>query len=162
MFYKMRKKAQIATTLTWIPAMVVIFFIMFLFVAATGVLTGGKFLSGDKNSLSLENEKLDFFVQNLVVETLNAPVEKESVNDLILKWWLSKDDELKEQIENAVKESLEGESFGYVFRINYDLEKEYGDYIDVRNREIVFPEEIYEMNLFLNGEKINVEMYVEK
>ncbi len=155
------KKAQIATTLTWIPAVVIIFFIMFLFIVATAFTTGEKFLSGDKNSLSFENEDLDYAQQNLVIKILNTPVGEEKMDDLILKWWLSKDSELREQIENVVKEVLEEEEIDYVFRVNYAIDKDYDDYFDVRSREIIFPEEVYESNLFVNGEKIKVELYIE-
>ncbi len=157
----MSKKAQIATTLTWIPAVVIIFFIMFLFIAATAFTTGEKFLSGDKNVLSFENVDLDYAQQNLIIKILNTPVGQEKIDDLILRWWLSKDSGLREQIQNTVKDVLEEEEVEYVFRVNYAIERSYEDYFDVRSREIVFPEEVYELNLFVDGEKIKVELYIE-
>ncbi len=155
------RKAQIATTLTWVPAVIIIFFIMFLFVSATAFTTGEKFLSRDKNSLSFEEEDLDYVSQNLMIKILNTPVGEERMSDLILRWWLLRDGELREQIENVAKDILDNEGLDYVFRINYATNREYGDYLEVRSREVIFPEEIHESNLFVNGEKIKVELFTE-
>ena len=138
--------------------MVIIFFIMFLFIAATGISTGGKFLSRDRNSLSLEEEELDFFSQSLMVKILNTPIEGEKTSDLILKWWISKDEVLEEKIKSSIKEILDREDIGYIFRAGY-VHGGYEDHLEVRNG-IFDPIEIYESNLFLNGEKIKLELFI--
>ena len=163
LYKKFSKKAEIGTTLTWIPAVMIVFFMMFLFVTATAASAGGRFLSWNKNSLEFEDADVSLIPQGLLIKILNTPAggSGERVEDLVLKWKISRSEELKDQIENVVKEILDEEEFDYVFRVNYAIEKEYGEYFSVRSREVIFPEEISEVNLFYKGGEVKVELWIE-
>ena len=70
------RKAQIGTTLTWIVAFIIIFFIMLLFFGGCAFLSGEKFLSGERDIISLdEGQNLEsLYNQRHLTKILNTPV----------------------------------------------------------------------------------------
>lgn len=178
------RKAQIGKTLTWFTAFVIIFFIMTGFVALTGLLTGKKFLSRERSSINLEevedsetlsslDNQIIFITMSTLVRILNTFVEEKTIEDLIFEWQLSgdeEDEEIKEIIENKVKEILgdyENEDFedSYFFTVNYgsgDSMKTLEVGYLVGSRDSIERKRISKITLFLNGQEINVELYMDK
>ncbi len=161
------RKAQVGRTLTWIFAFILIFFIMLLFTSATAFLSGKKFLSREWNIISLDEgqdvESLDS--QKILMRILNTPVDEEkTIKDLIFEWQLSKDESVKEKIEEEVRSILESDEdiSYYFFMVTSDLDKPTKDYIWIGKGDLDSPKEVFELNLFLNGQKINVGLLVDK
>lgn len=161
------RKAQIGTTLTWIVAFVIIFFIMLLFFGGCAFLSGEKFLSGERNIIGLdEGQDLEsLYNQRLLTKILNTPVdEKKTIKDLIFEFQLSRDESLKRKIKEEVEGILgSDENINYYFfKVTYDLDKPTEDYILARGESLDSPKEIFELNLFLNEQKINVGLCLDK
>lgn len=160
------KKAQIATTLTWIVAFVIIFFIMFLFVSATAFLSGKKFLSRERNIIDIDGEQNleNRHSQRILIRILNTPIdEKKTTKDLIFEWQLSKDESVKRKIEEGVEDILVSDKYiGYYFFKVYNSNEPTRDYISIGRVYLGYSKEFFELNLFLNEQKINVGLYVDK
>ena len=104
------KKAEVGTTMTWFVAFIIIFFLMYTYVIATGWLATKKYISGEKNSLKLNPGDVSGDL-SLTRNVLNLEVESEkSVKVLIFEWAnFKKNDESsnannqREKIEDEVK-----------------------------------------------------------
>jgi len=160
------KKAQIGKTITWFASFIVVFFIMLLFVAGCAALSGQKFLSREKNVIHLEEEP---GLENLedqmqLLKLLNTITEDgKTVKDTILEWKLSHDNNVKIKAENEIKNILDNDEdiTQYLFKVNHHPGVPEEDYMVLSGEAIGFIfEEGPKLNLFLNGQAINVELYV--
>lgn len=160
------KKAQIAATLTWIVAFVIIFFIMLLFFSATAFLSGKKFLSRERDIIEFdEGQDLEsLHSQRTLIRIFNTPVdERKTIKDLIFEWQLSKDESVKRKIEEGVEDILVNDEYiGYYFFKVYDLNEPAKDYISIGRVYLGYSKDFFELTLFLNEHKINVGLYVDK
>ena len=169
------RKAQIGKTLTWFTAFVIIFFIMLGFVALTGLLTGKKFLSRERSVITLDEEEnlessdsqITLITMLTLVKVLNTFVGENTIEDLIFEWQVSGDEEVKATIKNKVEEVLESDenADSYLFTVNYGSEDStksltVGEIIG--SRDSIERQRISEINLFLNEQIINVELYIDK
>jgi len=84
------KSAQIGTTITWFPAFIIIFFIMVLFVGASGILAAQK-VAKAKDSISLsqisDNSKLN--LEKELDFVLNSQVNGKTIKQEIIEWALN-------------------------------------------------------------------------
>lgn len=141
---KMSRKAQISDTLTWIVATLIIFFIMFFFVAiislwATKVAVKEKIMAVMVGWKGIEKETdvfSDLFSQKSLISLLNTNIkingESEKFKDALFYWASSEDkDKVKKEIENKIKEKLDGllrKDEGYIFYVAYsEKDKEIKD-----------------------------------
>lgn len=90
----MTKKAQIGTTITWMVAFIIIFFIMALFIILSGALSAKKFSLLERNKISIKDEvkrasieqDFEFFLNSLVeFNGEEIPIRHLIVEDLYLK-----------------------------------------------------------------------------
>jgi hypothetical protein len=169
-FFFKSKKAQEATTLTWIPAAIIISLIMVGLVFVTSSLAGEKFLSMKKNVISVDKEKnlADLQSQRNLMKILNTPIDKEkTIKDLIFEWQLSKDKNAKKKIEEDVEKILDKEELNsFLFTVNYEYEDNlFGDYILINKDVSVYDYDtaLYHLPkifLFLDDKEIPVGLYV--
>ncbi len=153
------RKAQIGTTLTWIVAFVIIFFIMLLFFVGCAFLSGEKFVSMKKNIISLDEEQNleSLHSQRLLAKILNTLVDEgKTIKDLIFEWQLSGSEDVKKKIEEEVESILDNENVDSYF---FSVDSNGRDYILI-DKGIIKKEEISKLSLFLNEQKINVELYI--
>ena len=118
--------------------------------------------------MALDNQ-IVLITMSTLIRILNTFVEENTIEDLIIEWQLSGDENIKAiiktKIKTKVEEVLESDETAdaYFFTINYgseDLTKSLtvGDIIG--GKDSIERERISEINLFLNGQKINVELYI--
>ena len=135
------KKGQIGTTITWVGAFLIIFFIMMLFVGFASLLAMGKVvpvLGSGRNEIKLESSSFSLKAlesQRILTVILESTAEFKgdfvSVKDLVSLWAIS-DDAGKKPIEdiidskaNAVLEKSLSEKEAACHKFTYDLvEKE--------------------------------------
>lgn len=167
------RRGQIATTLTWVAGFLIIFFIMLLFVSASALLAGKKFIpviGEGRNVIEIERGLGSLENQRRLVGLLNTPTNnKKTLGQLIIEWELTK--LTKNDLEKEIINILEKQEGCYLFRINYDLNNPSQDYIWVNKGddfeqdyvEFVwgdFSTKIYELNLFSGDKKIKVGLYI--
>ncbi len=157
-----RAQAKIGKTLTWIIAIVIISFVMLGFIIATGILSGKKLLL-DRNIIGLDEEQdLDsLYSQRTLIRILNTFVDEEkTIKDLIFEWQLSKDEFVKRKIVDEVGNILgNDENINYYF---FKVISDEGDYLSVGGGRLDSSKKFVELNLFLNEQKINVGLAVDK
>ncbi len=176
------KHSQIATTLTWFTAFLIIFFIMLIFISVSSLLAGKKALpliGGGFSSAEVLKSSNNLFNQRMLYFIINSPTEDEKIiKDLII----IKD---TKKIEENVKNILTNiDRKCYAFSLKYDsgeainvkngMDKYYpsgdisnpdftgGGRINKNQVSIDYLEEKYETNLILGNQKINVVLYTEK
>jgi len=100
------KKAGIASLLGWLPAtfIEVLIVAVFLIIISLIVITGGGFWGG----MILEKDTKNYGIDDLNL-ILNYPVDDVNLENLILKWSLTHDDELSERIKYVVEDALDDE-----------------------------------------------------
>ncbi|MFW5846810.1 MAG: hypothetical protein ACOCUU_01500 [Nanoarchaeota archaeon] len=160
---KNNKKSQVGSTLTWLPATMLIFFIMLLYILGTGMLVGDEkskdipLVPGESkfNELSISELSFEVYLQRQLISFLNSPVvfegEQMQVKDLIYENFPKRgDDDNREKIiekkyekfkELALKfqqDSLEFDSIGgFGIHINPPTNDQsntlYGDYSVLRD-----------------------------
>lgn len=165
------RKAQIARTLTWIPAFVIIFFIMSGLVFVVAILTGGKFVSLQKNIISVDEEKNleDLQSQRNLIRILNIPVDGEkTIEDFIFEWKILNNQSAKEKIKEEIENILDEEEVdSYLFTVDYEYGNDlFGDYILINQEVSVYEYEnilyyIPKILLFSDRQEIPVGLYVE-
>ena len=169
MIKKKLKKGQVGLTITWIPAVLVTFFIMAIFFLTTLGLTGIKFLSGDLNSIEIDNGKSlgDLDSQRKLITLLNTPIEEKILSEKIIQWQLGKID--KKNLEKDIKDILEKNEECYLFEIkgieDININSPYiskvgvGSVLGTTSKENKYLE-LYEkssiINLFVDDQKINI------
>ena len=91
----MIRKAQIGTTITWIPAFLIVFFVMVLFVTVSAALAGNIGEREVSFSEPLEETNLEF--ENELTNLLNFQFESDgetkSINRLIIEWAVAADED---------------------------------------------------------------------
>ena len=108
------KRAQIGSTLTWIGAFLIIFFIMLLFLAASISVIKLKKLTKYDYSISLEATEEESAMQSrMIFSLLNSPIkinynnEEKGVAIKEALAFLNFDDVLKESIKSQIKSTLQ-------------------------------------------------------
>ena len=172
---KTKDKKAIGTTLTWMVALPIIFFILLLFILTTASLAGKKYMSfvGEGgNEIKILDSKSKLCNQRQLFTILNAPTKHGVIKELII---LKKTDE----IEKNIKEILEKSGRDcYLFELKYNsgetisissgLQK-YNAASNPLSGLSVYDESFYNLlegkyrtNLILGEEKINFLIYTEK
>ena len=168
----MNKKGAIGITLTWITAFLIIFFIIFLFVSASGLLASGKIVKGDSNKITLTNDIENMEIQREFTFFLNMPLKTgKTMKQEIISLELARDEDEEEKIrENIVKEarafleSSERKRKCYLFEVK-GLSNSEDISINSRLRHVGFDLDSYlpaNTNLFVNHQKIKITLYTEK
>lgn len=106
-------KAQIATTMTWAVAGVIILFLMIIFFVVTTALSGKKLFN--KNEISFEEiENLDS--QRELVKILNSPVEIEGTKDVkeLIKLRTESEKDYQEILDKELEKILNEFEYEYV------------------------------------------------
>ena len=104
---KKNKKASIGTTLTWIAAFLIIFFIMTLFLVATMFISGGKDVdvSAQTYASNLKSQRVLF---NLLDSRVSYENKEMTIKELIEKWpEIFENDDSNEEIKNKIQEEIE-------------------------------------------------------
>jgi len=110
----MMKKAQIATTMTWAVASVIILFLMVGFIIVTTTLSG-KRLSG-KNEINVEESVENLNSQRELMKILNSLISiegKEMNVKEAIKLWFSDKTKYESVFESEMKEVLTGFEYEY-------------------------------------------------
>ncbi len=100
--YKMKnlwktKKSQIPSTLTWVVAFLIIFFIMILFIASTSILAYRKTIKIEQGVYSADEVSLT----RSLIRILDTPAsDGQTVKELIKKWDISDGEEEQNIKEN--------------------------------------------------------------
>jgi len=128
------KKSQIYATLTWFVAFIIIFFIILLFISASIIIAGKREVPitgvwGDSiGVVKYGFENLE--AQRSLIEVLNNKINYDNqqikISQLIKKWTLLGDKEVKLKIGQEVKQILENnlkEESCYFFHAEYGLEE---------------------------------------
>ncbi|MAG79008.1 hypothetical protein CMI40_01385 [Candidatus Pacearchaeota archaeon] len=174
MLKKKLKKGQIGLTITWIPAVLVTFFIMAIFMLTTIGLTGMKispaFLGGEGgfNEITFDNiESNELSNQRKLIMLFNTPIEDKILSERIIQWQLGKID--KKDLEKDIKGILEKNEGCYLFEIkgigdininSPDISRvDVGSALGITSKENKYLE-LYEkssiINLFASNQKINI------
>jgi len=134
--FKFNKKSQIGTTMTWLVAFIIIFFVIVIFLVFTIIFAGKKVVSFDKDKVELEDLNIDLENQNSLIYFLNQEINFKGENKKIKKF-VSEipflDEESKKDASSLVKEKLENflgdkEEKCYIFKVQYYLiNKDYFD-----------------------------------
>lgn len=118
------KKAQISDTLTWIVATLIIFFIMFFFVAIISLWAAKEKITFSK--LSVEKEKIqphsDFILTENLIYFLNTPIKEGKMLDVILS-----------SLDILIDRNVYLEEIDYA---NLDPETKY--LVDLKKQELIF------------------------
>jgi len=149
------KKAGVHSLISWMPASFIVFLIMIVFVALVAIIVvknGFGEINLEKSSKSADIHKLYLI--------LNSPVDNGNVKDLILKWSLNHNNELEEKIKFLIEDILKDEK-RYVFRVKHFKEDKLVGDIKVEKSlgEYAFGNSVVKLNLFLDKEVINLELY---
>jgi len=83
MKYKINKKGQIGTTLTWFVAFLIIFFIMMIFISASFVISSRKKVSYGDDYIGIGEETRGLKAQRSLMNLLNSKINKMSFDDYI-------------------------------------------------------------------------------
>jgi len=168
------KKAQIGATITWAVAFFIILVLMIGFLVIATALSGKEFYK--KNEITLvENNIRKLENQRDLMVLLNVPLDDgKIIKELVEDWRVSHDKEIKEKIKLGVEDFLEEEKC-YLFRVDYeldDLSKKFiwiskgdfnKDYIEfIGENAMRISEEISEIIIFSDDQKINTELYIEE
>lgn len=125
--FEMNKKGTIGTILTWIPAMIIIFFIMLIFFSGVAALTTKKNVSLKSNFEIVEGQSLESEIY--LDSFLNFPVEKDgkklSVKDLILENKISNNPLIEKSFDSFLN-SFEPKPKCYLFHIEGFFNPIYG------------------------------------
>jgi len=130
---KINRKGEIGSTLTWFAGFLVIFFVLGLFLAATTLFSIKKKIISGSDEIELEKHLSDAKEQRILFSLLNSKINL-SDKEVRIKEVLRENDmssldaskkiELKEKIENKIKEILT-EEFGeigcYIFEAKYGI-----------------------------------------
>ncbi|MEK6859881.1 MAG: hypothetical protein AABX54_03630 [Nanoarchaeota archaeon] len=129
---KINKHAQIGTTLTWFTAFIIIFFIIIIFLSATIVSSGRKYVSGydtitlqeysgnlemQKNLFNVLNSRIEFDEKSLQIKDILRNIDMYNLGDDKKNELKTK---LKKQTEDILKDSLGADC--YVFQAVYGIE----------------------------------------
>jgi len=164
----MDKKGAIGITLTWITAFIIIFFIMLLFITASGLLASEKVVKGNLNEINLVDGLENMEIQRELNFFLNMPFDSEkTMKQEIVSLELSGDEQIRERIINSAEDFLqvqEREKKCYLFEVKgSDPDK----YISINSgmNHIGFDVGSYapaNTNLFVNNQKIKITLYTQK
>lgn len=129
----MHNKAQIGSTLTWFVGFLIVFFVIGLLLAATTLFSLKKKIISGSDEIELEKHLSDAKQQRVLFSVLNSNInfsDKEiKIKDVLRESNMGtieslKKQELKEKIENKVKEILVaefGEGSCYYFQAKYSI-----------------------------------------
>ncbi len=107
------KKSQIPSTLTWVVAFLIIFFIMILFIASTSILAYRKTIKIEQGVYSADEVSLT----RSLIRILDTPAsDGQTVKELIKKWDIS-DGEEEQNIKEIIKREFDLALEKYSFRI---------------------------------------------
>jgi len=136
------KKAQIGSTLTWFVGFLVIFFILGLFLVATTLFSLKKKIISGSDEIELEKHLSNAKQQRVLFSLINSNINF-SDNEVRIKDVLrdnsiydideSKKNELKEKIENKIKEILFeefGENNCYIFEAKYGVKDDNLNFVE--------------------------------
>ncbi len=176
------KHSQIATTITWFVAFLIIFFIMLIFISVSALLAGKKafpLIGEGFSSVEVLKSSNNMFNQRMLYFIINSPSEDgKIIRDLII----AKD---TKKIEENVKNILTNiDRKCYVFNLKYDSGEvinvkkgmdKYDPSVDISNPDFTgggrinknqvsvdYLVEKYDANLILGNQKINAVLYTEK
>jgi hypothetical protein len=120
------KKSQIYATLTWFVAFIIIFFIILLFISASIIIAGKR----EVPIITVGGDSTGLEAQRSLIEVLNNKINYDNqqikISQLIKKWTLLGDKEVKLKIGQEVKQILENnlkEESCYFFHAEYGLEE---------------------------------------
>jgi len=157
------KKGQIATTLTWIVATAIIFFILFIYLILSGSLAFKKSIFTGKNKITLEKISHENEVQRQLFYLLESPFnDNYDFKDAIIYWALTKNEtflsELKENSKKILEENPNDCNFllirmGNSDNIFYLNEKFITSRKDLISNEIFIP---------INDNKLNIQLHSKK
>jgi len=180
------KKGQIAKTLTWFPAFVIIFFTMLLFIIMSSTLGLERkipFFGEGFSEIVLEEKVASLENQKKLINLLNFPVgENKNLKELIIEASI-KGGSFNEEVEKNVGPNLKDitdEDDCYLFEIDYKNENSKGEYlkvnegidrnfINVRKASTSDAEDFVRrlssasrFGILSKGEKINILLFVQK
>lgn len=169
----MNNRGQLGTTLTWIPAFLIIFFMMLIFVGISASIAGQKLLpvvGEGKSEIEIEESFGDLRTQKFLVAILQFENEKgESLKELIVKWHSDKSKENKDVAENFIREILDEWGESYLFRADQPTVPSGSKALLHVSKnapqggpgvEPYLPG-LATLNLLAGGEKIKLELYIE-
>jgi len=159
------KKATIGSTFTWVAAFLIIFFVILLFLSATTILAGKKYLSGEKNKIIINDLSGSLEEKNLLVNVLNLNVVNKTIFELVNDWGLEEDfnkrKEIKEKIQENVEKFLETEIE------NNEFEKYFFSVVDfdggafsVPNKNTWLPDDVSEIKFNFDEEEIEIKLAI--
>lgn len=128
---KLNKKSQIGATLTWILALLIIFFVIVIFISVTLILSVTKSVSYGRDEIKLIEYKSNLESQEILFNILGSKIyfdDKESKIKDVLKeidmYYLDseKKDELREKIKSQTEDFLRDLNRCYIFRAVYGTE----------------------------------------
>ncbi len=168
------KRAQVASTLTWVPSLAIISFILFaLFLIPVFILTMPgylpKWFGGGFNQININSieTSIDANALEELIKALNFPVhERQTLKDKIIEWKILDRDLSDKELEEFAKEALEKlreEEKCHIMRIGYDGVND-EDFVTASNgvnvASMPLSSKIHKVLIFAGKEKINVEMSV--
>ncbi|MEK6906749.1 MAG: hypothetical protein AABW81_03945 [Nanoarchaeota archaeon] len=113
---RINKKAQIGMTLTWFVAFVIIFFIMLVFLALTALLFAEKsILTGDKSKIELQKNTDNSLSQRKLFLLLNLPVEDSIVKEEIIRWKITNNNDIRDNLVKIIQDDLKRDSECTIF-----------------------------------------------
>lgn len=162
-----RKKAQIGSTITWIGAFLIIFFILLLFLSASVVLSKTKKVLGANYKISAETIEQEPLMQSrMLISLLNSPItisydnaEKEATIEKSLKVLSLREtgqESIKGQIENNLLELVKySKPECYLFRISSN-ERSIIEFMDLFKAGGIRNSLAYQADVYSKAEKIYI------
>lgn len=154
------KRAAVGETLTWMFAVIIIFFMIIIFLAFTSFLALNKEslgISSKENDMdrSIIKTTEDLETQRQLFYLINSPLEgKTTLKNLILNWKLTGSQQYKEKISANLRNLLE-ERGCYLFRVD-------GVTLYSKSMRISEDSNIARTTLFFDNKKIDLELYSKK
>jgi len=134
----MKKKAQIATTITWAVAFTIILFLMIIFLVVTTALSGKELFN--KNEIGFEEGAENLDSQRELIKILNSPVnvdEAKNVKELIKLWYGDKE-KYKDILESEVKKVLSDFEYDYLdFRTKILSVRGWRGFVSLNKKELI-------------------------